>query len=84
MGFIMSMIATAKVITQTDKCSCLSFVQSGNWKWVTIIEIINASDWVLPLMVIFASKTHHTNWFENTEISLNWTIAVSDNDWMND
>ena len=80
----MSMIAITKVITQADKHSHLSLIQSGNQKWVTAIETINASGWVLPLMVIFAGKIHCMNWFENTEISLDWTIAVSDNDWMND
>ena len=34
-------------------------------------------------MVIFAGKTYCTAWFENTEISLNWIIAVSDNGWIN-
>ena len=71
MGFAMSMVATAKVITQTDKYSCSSLVQSGNWEWVTAIETINASDWVLSSMVIFVGKIHCTNWFENTEIPLN-------------
>ena len=42
------------------------------------------SGWVLPSMVIFAGKTHCMNWFDNAEIPLDWTIAVSDNDWMND
>ena len=75
----MGMIATAKVITQADKHSHPSLIQPGNQEWVTAIETINASGWVLPLMVIFAGKTHHTNWFENTEIPLDWTIEVSDN-----
>ena len=35
-------------------------------------------------MIIFAGKTHHIIWFENTNLSLNWTIAVSDNDWTTD
>ena len=56
----MGMIATAKVITQADKHSCSSLVQSGNQEWVTVIETINAAGWVLPPMVIFASKIHHT------------------------
>ena len=31
-GFTMSIIATAKVIIQVNKCTHLSFVQSGNHK----------------------------------------------------
>ena len=78
------MIVTAKVITQADKHSHSSLIQSGNWKWVTVIKTINAAGWVLPFMIIFAGKTHCTAWFENTNLSLNWTIAVSDNDWTTD
>ena len=83
MGFAMGMVAITKVITQAEKHSHSSLVQSGNWEWVTAIKTINASGWVLPSMVIFAGKTHHTTWFKNTEIPLNWTIAVSNNSWMN-
>ena len=80
----MNMIVTAKVITQADKHSCLNLVQFGNWEWVIVIEIINAAGWVLPFMVIFASKTHCMVWFENINLLLNWTIAVNDNDWITD
>ena len=80
----MGMIVITKVITQADKHSHSNLIQSGNQKWVTAIKTINTSSWILSLMIIFVSKTHCINWFENAEISLNWTIAVSDNDWMND
>ena len=80
MSFTMGIIVTAKVITQADKYTHSSLIQSGNQKWVTVIKTINASDWVLPSIIIFASKTHHTNWFDNTEISSDWTIAISNND----
>ena len=70
-NFNMSMIVTAKVITQTDKHSCSSLVQSGNWKWVIVIKIINAAGWILPSMIIFASKTHCIVWFENINLLLN-------------
>ena len=81
--FVMSMVTTAKVITQIEKHSHSNLVQSENQKWVTAIEIINASGWVLSLIIIFASKIYCTAWFKNTEISSDWTIAVSDNNWMN-
>ncbi len=83
-GFAMGIVATAKVITQADKRSRPSLVQPGNREWVTAIEAVNASGWVLPPMIIFAGKTHRTNWFENTEIPRDWTIAVSDNGWTTD
>ena len=80
----MGMVATAKVVTQADKRSRPNLVQPGNREWVTAIETINASGWVLPPIVIFAGKTHRTNWFENAEIPTDWTIGVSDNGWTND
>ena len=83
-GFAMGIVATARVITQADKRSRPSLVQPGNREWVTAIETINASGWVLPPMVIFAGKTHRTNWYTNADIPLDWTIAVSDNGWTND
>lgn len=64
----MGIVATAKVITQADKRSRPSLVQPGNREWVTAIETINASGRVLPPMVIFAGKTHRTNWFKNAKI----------------
>ena len=60
-GFAMGMIATARVVTQAERQSRPNLVQPGNRKWVTAIETISASGWVLPLMVIFAGKTHRIN-----------------------
>ena len=80
----MGMVATAKVITQADKQSRPSLIQPGNREWVTVIETINASGWVLPPMIIFAGKTHRTNWFEQTNLPLDWSIRVSDNGWTTD
>ena len=45
-GFVMGIIATAKVITLAEKQSRPNLVQPGNWEWVTAIECINASGWV--------------------------------------
>jgi hypothetical protein len=83
-GFAMGTIATARVITQAERTSRPSLVQPGNREWVTAIETINAAGWVLPPMVIFAGKTHRTNWFENTDLPLDWMIGVSENGWTND
>ena len=83
-GFAMGMIATAKVITQAERSSRPNLVQPGNREWVTAIETISASGWVLPPMVIFAGKTHRTNWFEDTDLPPDWTIGVSPNGWTTD
>ena len=60
-SFAIGMIATAKVITQANRQSHPSLIQSGNQEWVTVIKTINTAGWVLPSMIIFASKTHCTN-----------------------
>ena len=83
-GFTISIIAITKVIIQIYKHICSNLIQPGNQKWITVIKTINASGWVLSSIVIFASKIYHTNWFDNTKISLNWTIAISNNNWTND
>ena len=83
-GFAMGMVATARVITQSKIQGRPSLVQPGNREWVTVVETINAYGWVLPPMIIFAGKTHRTNWFQNTQLPPDWTIAVSDNGWTTD
>ena len=83
-GFAMGTIATAKVITQAERSSRPNLIQPGNREWVTAIETISASGWVLPPMVIFAGRTHRTNWFENTNLPPDWTIGVSPNGWTTD
>ena len=67
----MGMIATAKVIIYADKRTRPSLIQPGNREWVTVIESINASGWVLPPVVIFAGKTHRIIWFKNIDLPLN-------------
>ena len=83
-GFVMGIIATAKVITLAEKQSRPNLVQPGNREWVTAIECINISSWVLPPMVIFAGKTHRTIWYKEYRIPLDWTFVISDNGWTND
>ena len=80
----MGLVATAKVIMQDDHIGRPVLTQSGNCEWVTVVEAINSYGWALPPMVIFAGKTHRTTWYENNQIPLEWSIAVSDNGWTND
>ena len=84
MGFSIGIVATAKVITQANKRLYPSLIQLGNREWVIAIKAINTSGWVLLPMIIFAGKTYRTNWFQNAEIPLDWTIGVSDNSQTND
>ena len=54
----MGVIATAKVVTGTDRAGRPRTVQPGNREWVTIIECINALGDAIPLLVIFKAVIH--------------------------
>jgi hypothetical protein len=88
-GFQMGIIATAKVVTQTRKTGIRmkkgrpTVTQPGNRTFVTVIEGINASGWVLPPMVIFEGKVHQSTWYR-AGIPDNWVIGVSENGWTDD
>jgi len=49
---------------------------------VTVVKTINISGWALSSMIIFTDKMHQTAWYE--VLSLQWTIAVSENEWTTD
>ena len=83
-GFAIGLIATAKVVIEANSKGRPVLLQPGNREWVTAIEAINSTGWVLPPMLIFAGKTHRTTWFEDTQLPRDWTIAVSDNGWTTD
>jgi len=57
-GCQMGVIATAKVITGTDRASRPRIVQPGNREWVIIIETINARGDAIPPLVIFKVVMH--------------------------
>jgi hypothetical protein len=80
-GFQIGLISTAKVITATEKDRTVS-IQPGNREWVTVIESINSTGWVLPLMIILKGVMHQKSWYE--AIPNNWHIRVSENGWTTD
>jgi hypothetical protein len=49
----MGVIATAKVITRTDRAGRPRLVQPGNQEWVTIIKAINTLGVAIPPLIIF-------------------------------
>src|SRR5205809_901373 len=57
-GFQMGVIATAKVITDTDRASRPRTIQPGNCKWITIIETIGAHSYTILPLVIFEAVMH--------------------------
>jgi hypothetical protein len=78
-GCQMGVIATARVVTGTDRAGRPRTVQPGNREWVTIIECINAMGWAIPPLVIFEAVMHQAAWYE--AIPPDWSIGVSENGW---
>ena len=83
-GFAMGLVATAKVVTRAEMTSQPFLIQPGNREWVTSIECINSTGWVLPPCIIFKGKVHIEGWYQDTALPHNWHIEVSDNGWTTD
>jgi hypothetical protein len=80
-GFQMGVITTSKVVTSAE-AERTDAIQPGNREWVTVIESVNSTGWVLPPMIIFKAKLHQKSWYDN--LPLDWRIGVSDNGWTTD
>jgi hypothetical protein len=57
-GFQIGVIATAKVVTGTDRAGRPRTIQPGNQEWITIIECINAMEGSISPLVIFEAVMH--------------------------
>jgi hypothetical protein len=62
-GFQMGVIATAKVVTGSDRAGRPRTVQPGNREWVTIIKAINTRGFAIPPLVIFEAGWHKASWY---------------------
>lgn len=82
-GFQMGVIATANVITGSERAGRPVCIQPGNREWVTAIESICADGTSIPPMVIFEGKVHISNWYIET-LPTDWVIGVSEKGWTND
>ncbi|KAJ6436248.1 ATP-dependent DNA helicase PIF1 [Purpureocillium lavendulum] len=82
-GFQMGVIATARVLTRSDRRGRPMVMQPGNREWVTVIESVNCQGWALPAMVILQGKMHQASWYESG-VPEDWQIAVSDKGWTSD
>ncbi|KFY06347.1 hypothetical protein V491_08688, partial [Pseudogymnoascus sp. VKM F-3775] len=74
-SFQMGVIATAKVVTSSDRAGQPRTMQPGNREWVTIIETIGIHSPATPPLVIFEAVMHQTSWYKNGLIPPNWLIA---------
>jgi hypothetical protein len=79
----MGVIATAKVVTGTDRAGRLRTIQPGNREWITIIKCINALGGDIILLIIFDAVMHQAAWYKDDIILPEWSIGVSDNGWTN-
>jgi hypothetical protein len=57
-GFQMGVIATAKVVTSSERQGRPRTTQPGNREWVTVIEAISAGGFAIPPLVIFEAIVH--------------------------
>lgn len=78
-GFMMGLTGSEIVITGTDIRGRKKVVQAGNKEFVTAIECINASGWVLDPFIVFKGKQLGKSWFNALED--NWRLGVSPNGW---
>jgi hypothetical protein len=83
-GFAMGLVATTKVVTRAEMLGRPFLIQPGNREWVTSIECINSTSWVLPPCIIFKAKVHIEGWYQDTALPADWRIKVSENGWTTD
>jgi hypothetical protein len=77
---MMDKIMTQLVVTGSERRGWPKAVQSGNCKWVTVIQGINTAGWALLLFITFAGQHHLPAWYEK-DVLHNWAIAVINNGW---
>jgi len=80
-GFMMGVIATAKVVTSSEARNRPKRVQPGNREWVSIIQGINSAGWTVPPFIIFKAAIHLSAWYEDSGLPRNWVITLSENGW---
>lgn len=81
-GYQMGVIATAKVITGTDRAGRPRTTQPGNREWITAIESVRANGSLLPPLIIFDAVMHQAAWYNL--IPPTWAIATSEKGWTTD
>ncbi|RJE18836.1 Pogo transposable element [Aspergillus sclerotialis] len=82
-GFAMGIIATTKVVTRAEYYGRRSVLQPGNREWVTSIECVNSTGFVLPPCIIFKSTIYHQQaWYD--DLPDDWRIEISQNGWTTD
>jgi hypothetical protein len=79
-GFLMGVIATAKVVTSSQSRNRPTAAQPGNREWVSIIQGINSYGWSIPPFIIFKGGNHLSAWYEDSGLPRDW-VTLSENGW---
>ena len=80
-GFMKGISDNVKVIISRNDKEAFT-IQPGNKDWVSIVECISTTDYVLPPFVIFPGQQIQQSWTDKT-IDGNTVIRVSENGWTN-
>ncbi|KAL2887392.1 hypothetical protein HOO65_050513 [Ceratocystis lukuohia] len=80
-GFVMGMIASGIVVTGSARCSKPKSVQPGNWKWITVVQVINGEGWSTPPFIIGVGQYHLANCCRESDPLGDWAIATTQNGW---
>jgi hypothetical protein len=80
-GFLMGVIATAKVVTSSESRNRPKAAQPGNREWVSIIQGISSYGWAIPPFIIFKGANHLSTWYEDSGLPQDWVITLSENGW---
>ena len=80
-GFLMGMLSGAKVVTSSERRGKPRTKQPGNREWVTVIQSICTTGWVVPSYIIVKGKNHLLPWYTNGQFPKDWRIHTSENGW---
>ena len=83
-GFMIGMISSSMVITQSDQRGKRKRIQPGNREWATAVVCINAEGCDLPPFLIVQGNVHLANWYTESGLPHNWVIKPTDSGWTND
>ena len=60
-GFMMGMIFSGMVVTTSDGRGRAQLVQLGDREWATVIQGVNAINWIIPPFIILSVQYHQVN-----------------------
>jgi hypothetical protein len=77
----MGLISVSKVVTRSDLQGKPRILQPGQREWVTAIECIGSSGYLVPPCIIFKGKVHTEGWFAQRKLPGDWRIELSGIGW---